>query len=96
MAEMITAVYENGLLRPTTPLKLQEHQSVRLQILPEEPAGEAERLLGRLIADGLMTPPPGHSDVEPVSEKERREIAETIGQAPGKLLSEIIIEERGE
>ena len=32
----------------------------------------------------------------PLSEEERDEIAKTLGQAPGKPLSEIIIEERGE
>jgi predicted DNA-binding antitoxin AbrB/MazE fold protein len=33
MAEIVTAVYEKGLLRPLSPLKLNEHQTVRIQIL---------------------------------------------------------------
>ena len=37
MAEIITAVYEKGMLRPLHPLDLREHQTVRLQIMPEEP-----------------------------------------------------------
>ena len=94
--EVVTAVYENGLLRPLTPLNLRERQSVRLQVLPEEPADEVDRIINGLVAAGLMTPPPGHSDVDPVSEEERRELAEILGKAPGKPLSEIIIEERGE
>jgi hypothetical protein len=51
----------------------------------------------RLLAEaGLLTLPPGHSDVEPMSEQERLEVAERLGRVPGKPLSEIIIEERGE
>ena len=96
MAEIVTVVYEKGLLRPLSPLKLNEHQTVRIQILPEKAGDEVDESLQRLIADGLLTPPPGHSEVEPMSETERRELAKTLGKAPGKPLSEIIIEERGE
>ena len=76
--------------------KLNEHQTVRIQILEEKPVDEVDDIIQRLIADGLLTPPPGHSEVEPLSETERRELAETLGKAPGKPLSENIIEERGE
>jgi len=96
MMEVVTAIYENGLLRPLRPLNLRERQSVRIQVLPPEPADEAEEIIGNLVAAGLMTPPPGYSDVEPIPEEERRELAEILGRAPGKPLSEIIIEERGE
>ena len=34
--EIVTAVYERGVLRPLQPLDLQEQQKVRIQILPEE------------------------------------------------------------
>jgi predicted DNA-binding antitoxin AbrB/MazE fold protein len=96
MSEIVTAVYENGLLRPLRPLNLRERQTVRIQVLPEEPAGEAEEVIQGLVEAGLLTAPPGYSDVEPLSAKERRELAEALGRAPGKPLSEIIIEERGE
>jgi predicted DNA-binding antitoxin AbrB/MazE fold protein len=33
MSDIITAVYENGLLRPIERLSLSEHQKVRLQVL---------------------------------------------------------------
>lgn len=33
MPEIITAVYENGLLRPLERLSLREHQTVRLHVL---------------------------------------------------------------
>lgn len=96
MAEIVTVVYEKGLLRPLSPLKLNEHQTVRIQILPDKPLDEADEIIQRLIADGLLTPPPGHSEIEPMSDRERRELAETLGSTPGKPLSEIIIDERGE
>jgi len=99
MAEIVTAVYENGMLRPLQPLNLQEHQTVRLQIVPEEPTkdgNESEAAIRILVEAGLLTPPPRRSDVDPVSEQDRRELADRLGRAPGKPLSEIIIEDRGE
>ncbi len=96
MAEIVTAVYEKGVLRPLHPLNLRERQTVRVQVLPEEPPGKVEQVIQALVEAGLLIPPPGHSKVGPISEEERRELAQTLSQAPGKPLSEIIIEERGE
>lgn len=96
MSEIITAVYEKGILRPLHPLNLREKETVRLQVLPTEPADEGEEVIQLLVAAGLLTPPPGHSEVNPVSDEERRELAEILGKAPGKPLSEIVIEDRGE
>lgn len=45
MSEIITAVYENGVLRPRNHLSLQDGQTVRIQILTEERADEAEQIL---------------------------------------------------
>jgi predicted DNA-binding antitoxin AbrB/MazE fold protein len=95
MAEIVTAVYEQGVLRPLHPLGLKEHQRVRLQVLPEPPE-KVEHAIRALIQAGLLTPPPGHSEVPPLSEQERRELSELLGRVPGKPLSEIIIEDRGE
>jgi len=95
MAEMVTAVYENGLLRPLRPLNLQERQMVRLQVLPEEPVeDEGEAAIRVLVGAGLVTPPPRRSNVAPMAEEERRELADRLGHAPGKPLSEVIIEDR--
>ena len=94
MSEIITAVYEDGKLRPLRPLNLREHQTVRVQVLSDEPTDEVDQVILNMVAKGLLTPPPGHSEVGPVSEDERRELAESLGKAPGKPLSEIIIEER--
>jgi predicted DNA-binding antitoxin AbrB/MazE fold protein len=96
MAEIVTAVYERGMLRPLQSVNLQEHQTVRLQVLPEEPADDVEQVIHALVQAGLLTPPPGHSAVPPLSEEERRQLAHQLGQAPGKPLSQIIIDERGE
>lgn len=97
MAEIIRAVYEKGMLRPLQPLNLRERQTVRLQVVSEEPAeNESEAVIRLLVEEGLLTPPPGRSDVAPLSEPERRELADRLGRAPGKPLSEIIIEDRGE
>jgi predicted DNA-binding antitoxin AbrB/MazE fold protein len=96
MSEIITAVYENGILRPLEPLSLQERQRVRIQILVDTTLDETEQIIQALIEAGELTPPPGVSDVEPISEEETRELANTLGKATAKPLSEIIIEDRGE
>ena len=103
MAEIVTAVYENGVLRPLRPLNLRERQTVRIQIVPEEsviqgePTDEVEQVIQSLVATGLMRPRPiGTPPPDPVSEEERRRLADIMGKTPGKPLSEIIIEERGE
>jgi hypothetical protein len=47
---------------------------------------------------GLMRSPSatsGSLPPDPVPDEERRQLAEKMGQAPGKPLSEIILEERG-
>jgi predicted DNA-binding antitoxin AbrB/MazE fold protein len=102
--ETVTAVYEKGVLRPLEPLNLEERQMVRIQVVPEEAAGqeepedEVEALIERLVAAGMMRPRPerGAPPPDPVSEEERLRLADIMGKAPGKPLSEIIIEERGE
>lgn len=49
MIETVTAVYENGLLRPLSPLNLDEHQTVRLQIISEPPLDPIDEILQPLI-----------------------------------------------
>jgi len=54
-------------------------------------------LIQKLIREGRLRPrPSGPVPPDPVSKQERLELAEILGQAPGKPLSEIVIEERGE
>ena len=69
MADVLTAVYENGILRPLGPVKLRERQTVRLQVLPDEPSDEADQIIEKLASAGLLSLPPGYSTVKPVSEK---------------------------
>ena len=35
MIQQIDAVYENGVLRPTQPLRLSEHERVRVTVVPK-------------------------------------------------------------
>ena len=93
MLETVMAVYEKGLLRPLQPISLRESETVRLQVLP---ADESDAALQLLVAAGLVTPPADQSDVAPVPDAERHEIADLLGQSPGKPLSELVIEDRGE
>ena len=101
--EIVTVVYERGMLRPLQPLDLQEQQRVRIRVLPEtpdvseEPEDKMDALIQRLVAQGRMRPRPrGPIPPDPVSAEERLRLADLMGSAPGKPLSEIIIEERGE
>ena len=95
MPEIITAVYENGVLRPLNPITLQEHQTVRIQVLTEESAIDTEQIIQSLVAAGLVSPPPRRGDVEPVSKEAWHELTQRLEASPSKPLSEIIIEERG-
>jgi predicted DNA-binding antitoxin AbrB/MazE fold protein len=92
----VKAIYENGLLRPLTPIKLEESQTVSLEIKLDQPVDRSEEAIQMMVNEGLLTLPSGLSDIEPLTEEEELELAERIGKAPGKPLSEIIIEERGE
>lgn len=96
MSAVITAVYENGLLRPLEPLHLKEQQRVLIQLLPDSADGDVEQAIRELVNNGSLTLPHGQSDVSPLSETERQELATRLGQATPKPLSETIIEERGE
>ncbi|MBN1954687.1 MAG: antitoxin family protein [Anaerolineae bacterium] len=95
MAEQVRAIYEKGVLRPLRPLNLREHQMVDIQIMAEAEKEDAAELVRLLAAAGLITPPPGHSAEAPISEEERRALADRLGRIPGKPLSEMIIEDRG-
>jgi predicted DNA-binding antitoxin AbrB/MazE fold protein len=96
MSSIVQAVYERGVLRPLQPLELQERQRVRIQVWPEETSEEEEEILRLLVNAGLMRPQPRHAPPPPLSDEERQALADQIGRAPGKLVSEIVIEERGE
>ena len=96
MEQTVTAIYENGILRPLDPLDLPEHARVQLSItaLPPPVAAEVHRHQVRavLIAAGLALPESAAQPVQPLSEQEREELARRL--PVGRPLSEIIIEER--
>ena len=103
MSEIVTAVYENGKLRPLQPLKLRERQTVRIQVLQDEPVqgkpdNEVDEVIQNLIAAGLMRAHPERDAIppDPLSAEERKELADRLGRAPGKSASEMVIEDRGE
>ena len=55
---------------------------LRLQVLAEEPADRVEKVIQKLVKAGVITPPLGHSEVDPVSEEERREtMVQSLRQA---------------
>lgn len=59
--------------------------------------GSIKALLEQLVREGRLRPRPrGQTPPDPVSQQERLELADLLGQAPGKPLTEIVIEERGE
>lgn len=104
MTQIITAVCENGILRPLEAVQLTEGAILKLQILTEETvtalpearqAKQERQGLQDLIDSGLVTPPSPCEHKTPLSQSARRELADRLGQRPGKPLSEIIIEDRG-
>ncbi len=98
MAEIVTAVYEKGILRPLQPLKLRERQKVRIQVLPEELSAREEwEAMVQSLRHARLTSPLADTLLQqaaPVSPARRAELAQAL--AVGKPLSEIIIEERAE
>jgi predicted DNA-binding antitoxin AbrB/MazE fold protein len=112
MVETVTAVYEKGMLRPLQPLNLRERQTVRIQLLLDEPVtqeelddgvgneveDEIEEIIQSLVASGLMRPRPKRDVIppDPLSAQERQALADRLGSVPGKSASEMVIEDRGE
>lgn len=91
MTQIITAVYEKGLLRPLQKLNLREQEMVQIQILPAN--GEARAALAVLVSAGLVKPDT-RKDVPPeIPEDRRREVADALG-AIGPV-SKLIIQDRG-
>jgi predicted DNA-binding antitoxin AbrB/MazE fold protein len=92
MNTILTAVYEEGMLKPLQPLTLPEHSRVRLQIIEAEENDGAGRVETALIAAGLIKPLDPPPDLPHISEERLAEIADRY--AVGGALSEVIIAER--
>ncbi|MGK7901125.1 MAG: antitoxin AF2212-like protein [Hormoscilla sp.] len=97
--EIIAAVYENGVLRPTVPVSLSEGQNVRLRVVPEvaldRPKTELDKAFQLMVDQGWMTVPTEEDKIDPDLEEKWRTVFEKLKERPGKPLSEIIIEDRG-
>lgn len=103
---LVDAVYEDGALRPTEPLHLKDRQRVRLYVVvdttdsnvyQESSTAERREVLSILVDAGLIEPKPDQpAPPDPVSPIERQRLADLMGGASGKPLSELVVEERGE
>ena len=91
MTQIITAVYEQGRLRPLQKLNLHENQTVQLQLWPL--SREAEAALKALVSAGLVRPTMPVESLPKVTEEQQQEVAKTFG-ATGPV-SELIIQDRG-
>jgi predicted DNA-binding antitoxin AbrB/MazE fold protein len=99
MLDLITAIYENGVLRPIMPLALPEHSRVQIQIQAppavDSPAEHRRRVHEVLVAAGLNLPrPPVPPDVKPLSAERREELAQRF--ATDQPMADLIREEREE
>src|SRR3989304_3061405 len=97
MLDMITAIYENGVLRPITPLALPEHSRVQIQteVPPavDSPAEHRRRVHEVLVAAGLSLPRlPDLPEAKPLSAERREELAHIL--AASGPLSKVIMGER--
>jgi hypothetical protein len=93
------AIYENGVLRPLTPLELPEQTkvSIQLETAPERPEAEPHRRAvdDAVMAAGLMVPRAlDYAAGRPLTDAERDALSRRI--PAGRPLSEIILEERDE
>jgi predicted DNA-binding antitoxin AbrB/MazE fold protein len=95
MSQVITAVYEHGVLNPLTPLGLHEHQRVHVQIVPEARQDTIEHVLEWLTRIGRISPPQHAEDAAPCSDTERAQLAQALGKAISEPLSTAILDERG-
>ena len=95
MSDVITVIYEQGLLRPLEPLALAENSQVKIQILDTtsaEDQNDLHKAEAVLIAAGLiqpLSPPAQHPHIS----TERREALANL-YATGGPLSDIVIAER--
>ncbi|MDP8933403.1 MAG: antitoxin family protein [Cyanobacteriota bacterium] len=99
MPETITAIYENGVLRPLSPLSLNDGETVEITIVaevsPEELKGDREKAIKLMDVRKLMGLPTKQFKLDAAAEQKRRELFEKLKGRVGKPLSEIVIEDRG-
>jgi len=94
MPQVVNTIYKQGSFHPLEPIFIKEKQTVRILIIAENSYNEAISVNYYNDIDWL-TLPSDKPDVKPVSIKERQRIAEILGKASSKPVSEMIIEDRG-
>ncbi|MEG4278744.1 antitoxin family protein [Microcoleus sp. MON1_C1] len=99
MPETITAIYENGVFRPMSPLSLNDGETVQITIVaevsPEEVNGDREKAIKLMDVRKLMGLPTKQFKLDAAAEQKRRELFEKLKGRVGKPLSEIVIDDRG-
>ncbi|MEG3919015.1 antitoxin family protein [Microcoleus sp. T3_A4] len=99
MPETITAIYENGVFRPLSPLSLNDGETVEITIVaevsPEELKGDREKAIKLMDLRKLMGLPTKQFKLDAAAEQKRRDLFEKLKGRVGKPLSEIVIEDRG-
>jgi predicted DNA-binding antitoxin AbrB/MazE fold protein len=94
MPETITAIYENGVLRPLSPLSLNDGETVQITIVAE--VSQRQKSMIKMITEGQLVPlPTKQFKLDAAAEQKRRELFEKLKGRVGKPLSEIVIEDRG-
>jgi predicted DNA-binding antitoxin AbrB/MazE fold protein len=96
MITTVTAIYEDGVLRPITPLALPEHTTVQVSVQfvsSSEQADHRLRIQQALVAAGIATEPSALAlNIRALSVERRAELARRF--AAPQPLSDIIAEER--
>ena len=90
----VTAIYENGMLRPLRQLNLREHETVQIQIsAPADQTADVEtKILQTLSASGLITMAKDSTSIAPVSDQRREQLAQIFSTS--QSLAQLIREER--
>lgn len=97
MATTIRAVYENGVLRPLSPLALPEHCQVELavQAITVPPQAARERVRTALARAGILAERAETGEaVQPMDADERNALAQRLADAGVTPLSAAILDER--
>ncbi len=103
MPETITAIYENGVFRPLSPLSLNDGETVQITIVAEvsqeELKGDREKAIKLMDVRGLVRLPKKQGKLDRAELIKRaqqwRELMQKMEPLPGKPLSEMVIEDRG-
>jgi len=96
--QTITAIYENGVLRPLIPLNLPKQTAIELYIRPHSKRklmAHRRKVRAALIKAGLSLPQTYPINVSPLTLPQRLALAQKLALS-GRPLSEMIIEEREE